>query len=82
MTKTYADRPDQKASTKTNKMQGVGLSHDTLYTSAGLQPARLVRRGDRAFTRRMAKASIGLKPMRLAVHHTQPKYISIISWLD
>ena len=62
-------------STKTNKMQGVGPSHETPKTSAGLQPARLVSSGNRAFTRRKATASIGLKPMRLAVHHTRQKIL-------
>ena len=59
----------------------MGPSHETLKTSAGLPPVRLVRSGDRAFTRRMATASIGLKPMRLAVHRNTTeiqKYIPIV----
>ena len=63
--------------TNTNKMQGVGPSHETLKRSAGLPPARLVRNGDRVFTRSKVTASIGLKPMRLAVHHTRQKSIQI-----
>ena len=35
---------------------------------------KLVTSGDRAFTRRTATASIGLKPMRLAMHHTRQKH--------
>ena len=62
--------------TNTNKMQGVGPSHETLKRSAGLLPARLVRNGDRVFTRSKVTASIGLKPMRL-VHHTRQKSIPI-----
>ena len=63
--------------TNTNKMQGVGPSHETLKRSAGLPPARLVRNGDRVFTRSKVTASIGLKPMRLVVHHTRQKSIPI-----
>ena len=33
------------------------------------QPARLDRSGNRVFTHRKATTSIGLKPMRLAVHY-------------
>ena len=63
--------------TNTNKMQGVGPSHETLKRSAGLPPARLVRNGDRVFTRSKVTASIGLKPLRLVVHHTRQKSIPI-----
>ena len=38
-------------------------------TSAGLQPARLDKRGNRVFTPRKA-TSIGLKPIRPAMHYT------------
>ena len=62
--------------TNTNKMQGVGPSHETLKRSAGLLPARRVRNEDRVFTRSKVTASIGLKPMRL-VHHTRQKSIPI-----
>ena len=44
----------------------MGLSHETpAAASAGLQPTRLARSGNRAFTRRAETTSIGLKPMRL-----------------
>ena len=48
--------------------RGVGPSHETpAAASAGLQPARLARNGNRAFTRRVETISIGLKPMRLVL---------------
>ena len=51
---------------------GVGPSHKTpAAASAGLQPARLARSGNRAFTRRAETTSIGLKPMRLALSTTR-----------
>ena len=46
-------------------------------TSAGLQPARLDRSGNRVFTRRKATTSIGLKPMRLAVHCTTTHMVNV-----
>ena len=47
--------------------RGVGPSHETpAAASAGLQPARLARNGNRAFTRRVETTSIG-KPMRLVL---------------
>ena len=56
---------------KTTTFAGVGTK---CGDSAGLQPARLISSGNRVFTRRMATASIGLKPMRLAMHHTRQKH--------
>ena len=48
--------------------RGVGPSHETpAAASAGLQPARLARNGNRTFTRRVETISIGLKPMRLVL---------------
>ena len=48
--------------------RGVGPSHETpAAASAGLQPARLARNGNRVFTRRVETISIGLKPMRLVL---------------
>ena len=52
--------------------RGVGPSHETpAAASAGLQPARLARNGNRAFTRRVETTSIGLKPMRLVLITTR-----------